>query len=54
MQHIELINALGQIIYQGAYQGPSIQLETRNLPQGIYFLTLNTKAGKLVKKLIKN
>jgi hypothetical protein len=54
MQNIELINALGQIIYQGAYQGPSIQLETRHLPQGIYFLTLNTKAGKLVKKLIKN
>lgn len=54
MQHIELINALGQIIYQGAYQGPSVQLETRYLPQGIYFLTLNTKAGKLVKKLIKN
>ena len=62
VQHYEVINSLGQVVCQGspinfcfsALDSPTVQIDTRQLPKGIYFLNLNTQAGKLVKKLIKN
>jgi glucose/arabinose dehydrogenase len=52
--NVSLFNSLGQIIESTVQQGTSIEIDTRELPQGIYYLNVNTMQGKIVKRLVKH
>ena len=51
---VALFNSLGQTIESTVHQGTSIEIDTRELPKGIYYLNVNTIEGKIVKRLVKN
>lgn len=48
---IEIKNTLGQVVYVGVY---SDQIDVSNLPQGIYFITINKKESKQTIKFVKD
>lgn len=48
---IEIKNTLGQVVYVGMY---SHQIDVSNLPQGIYFITINKNESKQTIKFVKD
>jgi hypothetical protein len=48
---VEIKNTLGQVVYVGIY---SNQIDVSNLPQGIYFITINKKESKQTIKFVKD
>lgn len=48
---VEIKNTLGQVVYVGVY---SNQIDVSNLPQGIYFITINKKEIKQTIKFVKD
>jgi hypothetical protein len=44
---IQLINSLGEIVYKGSFTN-SLELNTSNLNEGIYFVRINNSALKVI------
>ena len=54
MKELELFNALGLSIKKIFIESKTIEIDTEDLPNGIYFLRVETEKGLVVKKVIKN
>jgi hypothetical protein len=55
IRKIEVINVLGENVFKSEYKNPSseITIDVGNLSTGIYFVTLTTDKGSVVKKFIR-
>ncbi len=51
---VEITNLQGQTIYRNLLQAKTNQLNTNNIPSGVYVLKVNSKEGTTMWKLIKN
>lgn len=49
-----VLNALGQVLDQGAAAGANPAVEVRRLPAGTYFLELQSATGRQVRRFVKN
>jgi len=49
-----LYNCLGSIIMEETLSGSEHILDIKDLPNGVYFITLTSEQGKIIKKIIKN
>jgi len=47
-----LFNALGEKLFYGEFQQPSIEIATGDIPDGIYFLQLHTGSGWITKSML--
>ena len=48
-----LTDALGQAIRQGVLSGNRMEIDTRELPAGAYFICIETENGREARKVIK-
>jgi hypothetical protein len=53
IEKIKINNILGEEIYSISFLGTSCQLDISFLTNGLYFLIIETKEGRIVKKFIK-
>ncbi|MCH8902581.1 MAG: SBBP repeat-containing protein [Bacteroidetes bacterium] len=52
LREVKMMNILGQVIYtQTLFNGNNLKLDTRNLNTGMYFISFDTEAGSVVKKI---
>ena len=52
LYEVKVMNILGQVVYrQNLFEGNDLQLDTRNLFTGMYFISFDTDAGSTVKKI---
>jgi hypothetical protein len=49
-----VINALGQVLAQGAAYAANASVDVRRLAAGTYFLELQTANGRQVRRFVKN
>ena len=49
---IKILNSLGEIIYEKTESTQNFKLETQNLKNGIYFVTLSNKDFSETQKII--
>jgi hypothetical protein len=52
--YLTLHNCLGEIISKETFSGSEYRLDMKSIPNGVYFITLPSKQGKVVKKIVKN
>lgn len=48
---IEVINSIGQRVYQGVITNPSMQIPLESLPKGIYIVQINMQTRSLTRKV---
>jgi hypothetical protein len=46
-------NTLGQVLIQQEINSLEMQVNTRNLPGGLYYITFSSEKGNVVKKFVK-
>ncbi|MEO6304663.1 MAG: LamG-like jellyroll fold domain-containing protein, partial [Bacteroidia bacterium] len=51
---VEVINALGEIIYQGKIEGNKDEIDLKEQKAGIYFIKIKTGQGTVIKKIIRD
>jgi hypothetical protein len=52
MNQVAVLNQAGQVVLEEAISGKSVQLNTRSLQAGVYFVKIQSSAGESVHKLI--
>ncbi len=52
LNHVVVMNQVGQVVLEMNVSGNSVQLNTSNLQSGIYFVKINSEAGESIQKLI--
>ena len=53
MRHIRLITVTGACVYESAMKHDEVKIDMTNLPQGLYFLRVQSEDGMVVKKVVK-
>ena len=53
MRHVSLISITGASIFDSAVTGDEIVIDMARLPQGLYFLSVQTEEGMRVRKVVK-
>lgn len=51
---MQLTNIMGQILYEQVIESKNMTLSTDELPDGVYFLKINSDAKSIIKKIIKD
>ena len=55
LKEVKLINSLGQLVYYSSeLTRNKIQIDTKNFPSGMYYISIQAKEGVLQKKVIVN
>ena len=53
IQYVRLVTVTGACIYESAVKQHEIEIDMTRLPQGLYFLSVQTENGMIVKKVVK-
>lgn len=53
VERIQLVNSVGQIVFESSVIGQGFEISTSHLPKGSYILTIRTSQGLSALKLIK-
>jgi hypothetical protein len=53
IQHIRLITVTGACVYESAMKHDEVKIDMTDLPQGLYFLRVQSEDGMVVKKVVK-
>ena len=53
IQYVRLFTVTGACIYESAVRHDEVKIDMTNLPQGLYFLRVQTAEGICVKKVVK-
>ena len=53
MQHVRLITVTGACVYESAVKNDVVKIDMTSLPQGLYFLRVQSDGGVWVKKVVR-
>ena len=53
MQYVRLITLTGACVYEGVVKHNEVKVDMTSLPQGLYFLSVQSENGTVVKKVVK-
>ncbi len=51
---VNIMNLTGQVVETHQMNGETLQLDTSELPKGVYFVVLETEEGRAIKKMVVN
>ena len=54
IQHVRLFTVTGSCVYESATRHNEVKIDMTNLPQGMYFLSVQAKEGIVARKVVKN
>ena len=54
IQHVRLIAVTGASVYESAVMQDEVKIDMTNLPQGLYFLMVQSENETVVKKVVKH
>lgn len=52
ISEVQILNSLGQLVYQSAVNGVEAQISTESLETGLYFVIVKTENGSFTQKLL--
>ncbi|MFA5573904.1 MAG: choice-of-anchor J domain-containing protein [Brumimicrobium sp.] len=54
INHVSVINTLGEIVYSSTNESNNIKIDLRELNTGLYFINIETPEGNFTRKVLKN